>query len=117
MEGLVVPSKVYGVMAAGRPVIFIGPGGSEAAKTIVEAECGYVVENGDVPGLRTAILNLRKDNVLAQRMGTNSRLNFEKNFDRRLITRRYFDLIKDVVEKRSDALHSRSYIASQTTEL
>jgi glycosyltransferase involved in cell wall biosynthesis len=117
MEGLVVPSKVYGAMAAGRPLIFIGPGGSEAAKTIVEAECGYVLENGDAAGLRAAILSLKTDNDLARRMGRNSRLNFEKNFDRRLITRRYFDLIKDVVEKSSNTIHSRPYVASQTTEL
>jgi len=36
-------------MAAGRPVIFIGPGGSEAAKTIRESECGYVLENATLP--------------------------------------------------------------------
>jgi len=111
MEGLVVPSKVYGVMAAGRPVVFIGPGGSEAAKAIAEAECGYVLENGDASGLKNALLQL-KDNVeLARHMGTNSRMSFERNFNRRLITRRYFDLIKQVVEKRSGALPSNSYVA------
>ena len=41
--GLVVPSKVYGVLAAGRPCIFLGPEKSEAARLIQENECGSVL--------------------------------------------------------------------------
>ena len=42
MEGLSVPSKVYGIMAVGRPVVFIGPQGSEVACVVREAGCGLV---------------------------------------------------------------------------
>ncbi len=41
--GLVVPSKVYGILAAGRPCLFIGPAKSEAARVILENECGSVL--------------------------------------------------------------------------
>lgn len=41
--GLVVPSKVYGVLAAGRPCVLLGPAESEAARLIVEEEFGDVV--------------------------------------------------------------------------
>lgn len=41
--GAVVPSKLYGVLAAGRPALFVGPAGSEAARALVEAEAGEVV--------------------------------------------------------------------------
>ena len=41
--GLVVPSKVYGILAAGRPCVFIGPEKSEAARVILENECGSVL--------------------------------------------------------------------------
>ncbi len=43
--GLVVPSKVYGVLAAGRPCIFLGPEESEAAQFIREHGCGSVLAN------------------------------------------------------------------------
>lgn len=43
--GLVVPSKVYGVLAAGRPCVFLGPEASEPAQFILEHGCGSVLEN------------------------------------------------------------------------
>ena len=45
VEGLVVPSKVYGVLAAGRPCVFLGPEGSEAAQRIRELNAGTVLPN------------------------------------------------------------------------
>ncbi len=45
LSGLVVPSKVYGVLAAGRPCIFLGPEESEAAQFIREHGCGSVLAN------------------------------------------------------------------------
>lgn len=43
LEGLVVPSKLYGVLAAGRPALFLGPEGSEAAQVLCEHQCGAVL--------------------------------------------------------------------------
>ena len=45
VEGLVVPSKVYGVLAAHRPCVFLGPEGSEAAQRIRELNAGTVLPN------------------------------------------------------------------------
>ncbi|MBI5154676.1 glycosyltransferase family 4 protein, partial [Candidatus Poribacteria bacterium] len=39
-DGLLVPSKIYGIMAAGRPVLFVGTAENEVARTIEAAECG-----------------------------------------------------------------------------
>ena len=41
--GLVVPSKIYGILAAGRPCVFLGPAASEAARTIKHYQCGTVI--------------------------------------------------------------------------
>lgn len=46
--GVMVPSKLYGCLASGRPVLFIGNRASTVATTIEAAGCGVVVENGDV---------------------------------------------------------------------
>jgi len=47
--GLVVPSKVYGIMAAGRPCIFLGPETCEVSRLIQECHCGEVIpsHNGE----------------------------------------------------------------------
>ncbi len=52
-EGLLVPSKVAGALAAGRPCLFLGPAGSDAAALVTG--CGRVLDPRDAPGLAAAI--------------------------------------------------------------
>jgi glycosyltransferase involved in cell wall biosynthesis len=47
LEGLVVPSKLYGALGAGRPALFLGPSGSEAALVVREQDCGTVLSDPD----------------------------------------------------------------------
>ena len=47
MEGLVVPSKFYGVMVSARPCLFVGPADSEVAQVITELGVGEVICPGD----------------------------------------------------------------------
>ena len=79
-EGLVVPSKAYGVMAAGRPMIYQGDGKGEIAKMVRREEIGFVVGPGDRAGLRDAILALYKDKEMGTRMGEMSRRALEAKY-------------------------------------
>jgi glycosyltransferase involved in cell wall biosynthesis len=94
LEGHIVPSKIYGIMAAGKPVIYIGPKNSEIADIIFESDCGFVIEEGDVNGFRNAIVNLYDDESLRKDMGLKAREYFEDYFDRKLSTEKFFNLLK-----------------------
>lgn len=98
LEGLVVPSKLYGIMASGRPALYVGPASSEAARTITAQGCGFVVGNADGSGFTAAILTARRDTDAAQAMGAKARVAFDQKFDRRVATRRYFDLLTAVTK-------------------
>lgn len=74
LEGLIVPSKLYGILAVGRPVIFIGSKDGEVARIIRECRCGLVVEPGDAEGLARAIRNV--DSA----MGARGRAMYESRF-------------------------------------
>jgi colanic acid biosynthesis glycosyl transferase WcaI len=50
IDGLLVPSKFYGAVAAGRPVIFVGSKDSELGRRITESQLGTVVEPGQAAG-------------------------------------------------------------------
>lgn len=60
-EGLLVPCKATGALAAGRPCLFLGPGGTEAARRIVEHRCGAVLDPGDGAGLAAAVMAYSDD--------------------------------------------------------
>jgi len=62
-EGLLVPCKVAGALAAGRPCLFLGPQGSEAALTIREHGCGMVLDPADSAGLVATLRSYAGDPV------------------------------------------------------
>ena len=79
MEGLIVPSKIYGVLAAGRASIFVGHPEGEVAQMLREAEAGIVVREGDVQGLVQAVRLLQSDADAVSIMGANARRLFDES--------------------------------------
>jgi len=73
LEGVAVPSKLYGILAAGKAVVAQVPPESEVAYTVEEAQCGIVVPPGDARALATAIARLASDSELVQNMGKRAR--------------------------------------------
>jgi colanic acid biosynthesis glycosyl transferase WcaI len=61
LEGLIVPSKLYGAMAAGRPIVHVGSDQSEVALMVQESGCGMVVPEGDAPALARTLRELAAD--------------------------------------------------------
>ena len=69
LEGLVVPSKAYGILAAGRPVMYVGPAESEIAQWLSESGAGRVFPNGDARGLAEALTELSAGPARGRMMG------------------------------------------------
>jgi colanic acid biosynthesis glycosyl transferase WcaI len=73
LEGLIVPSKFYGILAAGRPVLFIGDQDGELSRVIRSAHCGFAISQGDSVALVEAIKVLESDNDRRAAMGAAAR--------------------------------------------
>lgn len=78
LEGLIVPSKFYGVLAAGRPVVFIGAPDGEIALQTQRVNCGVSVAQGDALGLAEVLVRLADAPLEGYRMGCNGRRLFEE---------------------------------------
>ncbi len=72
VEGIMVPCKLFGVMAAHRPCVFIGHPDSELSRVLEEHDCGFTVRQGDVDGLVGIIRGLCEDRDEARRLGENA---------------------------------------------
>jgi len=94
LEGHIVPSKLYGIMAVGRPVIHIGSESSEIGDLILRSGCGEVIPPRDHKALCDAVLKLYGNPWRRNRMGIAGRSFFEKHLDRRLATHRFYEIIK-----------------------
>jgi len=98
LEGLIVPSKFYGICAAGRPTIFIGDPEGEIAAEVRASDCGRCVQQGDVAGLVAAIRELRDVMGLRERLGRNARRALEERYDKPIAVRLWRDLLGRVAE-------------------
>ena len=97
-EGMVVPSKIYGILASGKPVIAVVGGESEIVEIIREGKCGRVIKIGNYQALVDSIMNYYKDRKKCRKDGLNGRRYFEKNFDRRIATKKYIEVIKEILK-------------------
>jgi len=96
VEGLSVPSKYYGILASGRPVIALMAEDSEVAMSIRESGCGYVVPPMAPDVLAGKIRYLFDHPDAAREMGKKARESLEKNYSRRIAAGKYLDLLREV---------------------
>ena len=96
LEGLIVPSKVYGIQAAGRAAIFIGDRHGEIAHQLTRTESGLVVAAGDGAGLAAAVAALAADPARCCGLGENARQAFEREFDKPLAMQRWEAVLTEV---------------------
>jgi colanic acid biosynthesis glycosyl transferase WcaI len=100
MTGIVVPGKLYGVMAAGRPAIFVGPDHCETADAIREARCGFTIPSGNPHALVQALIQLQGDPNLALAMGTRARAAFLTQYEQKTCCDQFAQLATQLLAKR-----------------
>jgi colanic acid biosynthesis glycosyl transferase WcaI len=93
LEGLIVPSKFYGIAAAGRPVIAVTSLTGELAEVVRTAGCGRVVAPGDAAGLAEVIRRLAEDVEGRRKMGNRARTLIAEEYARHLALDRWERLI------------------------
>jgi glycosyltransferase involved in cell wall biosynthesis len=95
--GCIVPSKIYGILAAGRPFVAIMEESAEIARLARENSIGFVVRPGDAEGLAQTIRGSAGRRAERAAMGARARRLAEQRFDRRVATRRFGEVLASVV--------------------
>ncbi len=95
LEGLIVPSKFYGIAAAGRPTVYIGDADGEIPRILRRFDCGYTVANGDAENLALRVLEMSSDVGISE-MGRRARIAFEQHFDQQHAFAAWEHLLQEV---------------------
>ncbi len=82
LEGLIVPSKFYGIAAAGRPIIHIGDPDGEIARILQREQCGWSFCVGEVEALAACIRRLSDKGSEVVRAGLCARRAFDRHYSR-----------------------------------
>lgn len=99
MEGLIVPSKFYGVAAVGRPTFAICDPEGEIARLVTRHDCGVVIAPGDSAGLANAIRAARDNPARRAEMGRNARNLLDRSFRKQYALERWKSLFERVGEE------------------
>ncbi|MCX7899789.1 MAG: glycosyltransferase family 4 protein [Methylocystis sp.] len=96
MEGLIMPSKFYGIAAAGKPIAIIGDPCGELAARVKRFDCGAAIASGDDAALADFIQSMRNNPARAQEMGANARHMLEAHYARRQALDRWTRLLEEL---------------------
>jgi colanic acid biosynthesis glycosyl transferase WcaI len=100
LAGYIVPSKLYGILAAGRPYVAAVEESCEVAAITRARQCGLVAEPGDAASLARRLRELYDDRALTRRLGANARA-AGLLFDRAVQVGRYASLLEIVTRPRA----------------
>lgn len=81
-DGCLVPSKIYGILASGRPCVLVGPRRSDVGRLICDSQAGLVVPRGFGNLLASALRRFRAEPDTAEAMGRYGRSYYERHLGR-----------------------------------
>jgi glycosyltransferase involved in cell wall biosynthesis len=96
LSGFVVPSRLYGILAAGRPVVVGADPDSETARLVSEIECGIVLPPGRPELVAKAIREAHDGLHDLETMGAKGRMYVELEADRSVAIGRYRKLLEEL---------------------
>jgi glycosyltransferase involved in cell wall biosynthesis len=97
LAGYVVPSRLYGILAAGRPVIAAADEESETARLVAEIGCGVVIEPGRPELLARTIRAAREGAFDLEEMGRRGREYVVREADRSVAMERYRGIVAELL--------------------
>jgi glycosyltransferase involved in cell wall biosynthesis len=101
LSGFVVPSRLYGILAAGRPVLVSSDSDSEIVRIVEEVGCGVVVPPGRPELVASVIRDVAEGRLSLVGMGDLGRAWVEREADREVAFDRYRRVVADVVASSS----------------
>jgi colanic acid biosynthesis glycosyl transferase WcaI len=97
LAGYVVPSRLYGILSAARPVIAAADEESETARIVAEVGCGVVIAPGRPELLARTIRAAREGEYDLEEMGRRGRAYVEREADRSVAMRRYRAVVAELL--------------------
>jgi glycosyltransferase involved in cell wall biosynthesis len=96
-EGVIMPSKLYGLLAVGRPIICVSDPTSEVVEILEKSGAGLHSAIDDPKELAQKIVELMDNPKKARNMGLNGRKYFLKHFERKNLTKIWKEVLSETL--------------------
>jgi colanic acid biosynthesis glycosyl transferase WcaI len=95
MEGMIVPSKIYGILAVGRGTIFIGSADGSIGRLILEHDAGEVFRPGDAPAIAARIRKMTVERKIVERYGSHARALHDVRYSREVALQEWEEILSE----------------------
>jgi len=103
--GIVVPSKFFGSLAVGRPVLYAGPGDSEIARWVAEYDVGLTLDgDGDPTPIVERLHGLVDDPAALGRWQANAFAVYQRAFSKKVINDAWDHALRGLVAHHAAAV-------------
>jgi glycosyltransferase involved in cell wall biosynthesis len=102
LEGVVVPSKLYNILAYGRPILAIATERAEAARLVRHYECGAAADPDDAGQVSQAVQCLLNTPERLEHMSQQARA-LSKTYNRLAELQKFVEVIEEVAPRNSNA--------------
>jgi len=99
--GIVVPSKFFGSLAVGRPVLYAGPGESEIARWVATYDVGLTIDGGTLPAVVDRLHALVRQPDDLARWQTNAFAVYQREFSKKVVNDRWDQMLRALIARRA----------------
>ncbi len=100
-EGIVVPSKFFGSMAVGRPVLYAGPEDSAIAKWIREFDVGIILSDDNIENVCNELLSILKEPDRLNQWKENAFQSYKNHFSKFYVTNQWDKILREMIQTES----------------
>jgi colanic acid biosynthesis glycosyl transferase WcaI len=97
LEGIVVPSKMYGILAAGKPIVSVAPEETDVAALCRQIGCGICCDPDRPEEMITAVRELARDPNRLTKMGEAGR-KAAPNYDKNVEAQKFMSVLEEAVK-------------------
>lgn len=108
LNGIIIPSKFYGIIAAYKPIIYINDGVDDISKHIEYGKLGFKVNNFDSEKLFSILLELSNNKKILNELSNNVEQYYNKNLRRIKSLEKYKEILEKGVMRNEKSLNNRN---------
>jgi glycosyltransferase involved in cell wall biosynthesis len=116
-EGVIMPSKLYGLLAIEKPIICVSDRTSEVVEILDKSGAGFGSAIDDPKELAQKIVELIDYPEKARKMGLNGRSYFLEHYERKSLTKKWQEVLNNIVHSGTDVQYDPYLMNSKSLQV
>ncbi len=100
-EGIVVPSKFFGSLAVGKPVIYSGPEGSSIGHWVKEFDVGLVLTRDNIHQIAKKLVEIARNPMVMEKWRENAIHSYHEYFSKKVVMDKWDDALRNLLRDKN----------------